>query len=161
MKEIKIANRTEVAIVDDEDFEYLSRFKWRLDNAGYAKRTISRSEKKPEDKGYNRYMHYDILPRKEGLFMDHKNHDRLDNRRENLRHCTFSQNQANAVRPVGKTGYRGVHLSGNRWQARVKKNGVDHYTKHYSTPLEAAQAYNELATNLHGDFAVLNPLPAT
>ena len=87
MKEIKLT-KGKVAIVDDEDFERLNQGNWNFSSQGYAKRTIP----------FNipSVMHWEVIGKpSKGLQVDHINGDKLDNRRENLRICTHSENQQN------------------------------------------------------------------
>ncbi len=74
------------AKIDDEDFGEISKFKWHRNHYGYAVRHIG-----------NRFisMARVIAKTPEGLVPDHVNHDRLDNRRENLRNCTQVENNRN------------------------------------------------------------------
>jgi hypothetical protein len=96
-------------IVSQEDYETLRGYTWRLNPSGYAYRTIWIS-------GQNRtgkvYLHRQVTGCPQGLQVDHINKDRLDNRRENLRICTRSQNSAaNKKRVGGASKYRGVSLT--------------------------------------------------
>lgn len=136
--------------MDDEDFDELSKVKWQHDTHGYAAHGILRDGKHIYQK-----MHYFILEQKEGLQVDHINRDRLDNRRANLRYATRSQNTANATRP-NSSGYRGIRQDCSTWCARASVNGKRIELRGFKTPQEAAKAYNELAKELQGEFAVLN-----
>lgn len=88
--------------------------------------------------------------------VDHKNRDRADNRRANLRFATHQQNNVNrTIKDPNLTGYRGV-----RHASHTKKRFVCFVAhKYYGTfnnPKLAAQKYDEVAKSLWGDFAVLN-----
>ena len=98
-------------VFGDENYEYLSQWKWKIDSKGYAVRKTSR--KFPPRK--NIYMHREIVKTPEGLFTDHKNFNRLDNRKQNLRICTKRQNQIHQFNSRNKTGIRGVS-----WNKRDK-----------------------------------------
>jgi hypothetical protein len=147
------------ALVDDEDYDYLIQWKWfatRYDRqdgektfyAARAKNTIGIL-----------YMHKVILSVRDGFFVDHKNRDGLDNRRKNLRECTTSQNAANKeVSKKNKTGYKGVSLirKTGKYIAQIRCNGEKIRLGLYSTPEEAARAYDKAAKEYHGEFAWLN-----
>ena len=93
--------------------------------------------------------------------IDHINRNVLDNRIENLRWCSWSENNFNRIQPLGKTSkYKGVSLSreGN-WRAVIKVNSKTNSLGTFKTELEGAKAYNDfiVAHNL-GEFAILNNL---
>jgi hypothetical protein len=95
-------------------------------------------------------MHRQIMGAKEGQEIDHINGNGLDNRRENLRIVTRSQNLAN--RPAfksSKSGYKGV---------RKNKNGTGKmiYGLQFDAPEEAARAYDRCALMFFGEHAQLN-----
>lgn len=93
--------------------------------------------------------HYGYLP----LVLDHVNGDHLDNRIENLREATFTQNSMN--RPGWSTsGFKGVskHNQTGKWQARIKVNGKDKYLGLFEHPEDAHQAYREACSEIHGEF---------
>lgn len=85
------------------------------------------------------------------MVIDHANRNRLDNRKENLRHATHSQNSINRVHRT-VSGYRGVRVKGNRWEAQTANFKLGSF----STVEHAAAAYNWAALQLYGEFAVLN-----
>ncbi|MBA7712065.1 hypothetical protein ES703_121034 [subsurface metagenome] len=156
MREI-ILTQGKVAIVDDEDFEYLSQFKWHAVIVGhnwYANRGIKTLD------GYkNQRMQWDIL----GKNTDHKNGDGLDNRRDNLRICTKAQNNRNQRRvPTELTPYKGAKRKIYRyrimWEAQIKVNARPVYLGLFGEPEEAALAYNWAALNYFGEFAALNKI---
>ena len=95
-----------LAIVDDEDFEWLSQWKWHFNRKKYAARTINHSGKL--------YMHQVILNTPKGMLSDHRNGNGLDNRRKNLRACNVQQNKANSRLPKNNTsGFKGVYWEKN------------------------------------------------
>ena len=85
--------------------------------------------------------------------VDHKNLDKLDNRRQNLRLCTRSQNNAN--RPSANR-YKGVRWSKNAWQSEIKKDREYIYLGRFKTAVMAARKYDEKALELFGEFAYTN-----
>jgi hypothetical protein len=157
MKEIQLS-QGKVAIVDDKDYEYLSKFKWyaSYSRSGFYAVRSNRQGQKPS----HILMHRVILNApldKEG---DHINGDTLDNRRCNLRLCSHSQNICNSRKPTdSKTSiYKGVSLPKGykRWKACIAINGRNKHLGFFSNELDAAKAYNKAAIELFGEFARLN-----
>jgi len=143
-----------VAIVDDEDFERLSRWKWHYDK-GYAVRMSSAllGRRKPI------LMHREILNTPEEMETDHVNGDGLDNRHENLRVCIHAENQHNSQKSRANTsGYKGVSFckSHQKWCAFIGINGKVKFLGGFIDVLDAAYAYDNAARNLFGDFARTN-----
>lgn len=86
--------------------------------------------------------------------IDHKNRDRTDNRWENLREATRSQNNANR-RASSTHGFKGATFNRRqgRWMAQTKVNGKRVYLGYYDTPEEAHAAYVAAAERYFGEFA--------
>lgn len=90
---------------------------------------------------------------------DHQNRNTLDNRRNNLRIATPSQNRCNCGRQVNNTsGFKGVfwHKAAGKWRAQIR---IDRHSQHlgmFDTPEVAAEAYDFAAIALHGEFAKIN-----
>lgn len=152
-KEIPLT-RGMVALVDDEDYERVSEFKWcaQLRNGNfYAVRT---------ERGKNIQMHRFLTGFISFLVVDHKNGNTLDNTRKNLRVCTSNQNKLNSKkRKDSAMKYKGIkfHKKGIKiYQAAIKMNGVTKSLGYYATPEEAARAYDAKARELFGEFARCN-----
>lgn len=89
-------------------------------------------------------------------WIDHRNLNGLDNRRENLRPATFGQNRANR-RGWSRTGYKGVRQRpSGRWQAEIRADGHKRYLGTFDTPEEAAAAYSTAAMTIWGEYARTN-----
>ena len=165
MREIPLT-RGYIAIVDDEDYEWLMQYKWRVQiNTKDAMYAITSLAKRIEGYSWTRHetMHRMILELPEGQHIDHINGNKLDNRKCNLRLCTPSQNNKNlgknrTYRGVPTTStYKGVcHRSRNCWSATINVDGVPHRLGHFPTEEAAANAYDEAAKRLHGAFARTN-----
>ena len=142
------------ALVDGEDFEELSKHKWRVQKTGntfYARRAVG-----IKDKQVAIYMHRFILNPPKRMETDHRNGNGLDNRRHNLRICTHAENLCNQIKPQTRmttSKYKGVHWDSNkqRWIAQI--GGKRQYLGCFSSELEAAKAYNAKAKELFGKFA--------
>lgn len=86
--------------------------------------------------------------------VDHVNRDGTDNRWENLRAASDSQNQANSIKPTRNTsGFKGVTKSRKRWQASIGFQGRFLRIGSFDTPEQAGQAYADKAKELFGEFA--------
>ena len=87
-------------------------------------------------------------------FVDHRNGDGLDNRRQNLRPANDSKNQMNArMRSDNPSGFKGVCADRHRWMARIQLDGRRTYLGYFATPQEAAHAYDAAALLHFGEFA--------
>ncbi len=160
MKEIPLSGKSGYglfAIVDDEDYEELSKYKWhafksRPTSATYAIRN-------PPNKKTTRRMHRLIMNPKKGEQVDHINGNGLDNRKSNLRICTNTQNQYNRkLNRRNKTGYKGVHWNKEKckYRASIRHNKKLVFIGDFNSPIEAAKAYDEKALELFAEFAKTN-----
>jgi hypothetical protein len=88
-------------------------------------------------------------------FIDHRDGDPSNNRWNNLRRATASQNGANARRSKSNaSGFKGVSRArSGRWRAGISKKGRRHHLGIFSTPQEAHAAYVAAARRLFGEFA--------
>lgn len=105
------------------------------------------------------YMHLEIMSVPDGMEVDHINGNGLDNRRENLRLCTRAQNRMNSVKRIGKSStFNGVywHKNCRKWRASLKLDGKEIHIGYFNTELDAAEAYDEKAFELFGEFAKPN-----
>lgn len=98
-------------------------------------------------------MHNGPIPK--GAHIDHINHDTLDDRIENLRLTTRSQNMANR-RAYSKSGFKGVNAHKSKWRARINVAGRMRNLGLYDSPEIAALVFNAAAFDLHGLNAHLN-----
>ena len=144
-----------VALVDIEDYEWLNQWKWQAHKNTKGFFYVAGRNKKQKFQS----MHRKIMKAPKGMEVDHINGDGLDNRRNNLRTCSHSQNIMNSKMRIDNTnGYKGIryHKQNKKWQARIKKNKKDNHLGYFTTPQEAALAYNEAAKKFFGEFAKLN-----
>jgi hypothetical protein len=137
-------------LVDDCDYEYLSRHKWR-----YVK-TSNRTLTTIGDRTVQ--ISQLILRPNPGEWIDHISGDAMDNRRCNLRICTPAENVANRrTQRNSKLGVKGVRqIPGGRYNARIYKSGRWYMLGTHDTLTDAARAYDAKAAELFGEFARLN-----
>jgi hypothetical protein len=154
-----------VALVDDADFERISKHKWRVHiNRSkdkvvfYAVRTVKGMD------GRKRiiYMHREILglTLHDGVKTDHKDTDGLNNQRDNLRLADDSSNAMNTRKRRGTSKYKGVCFSKveQSWQSQICKDQHVIFLGYFSTEKLAAVAYNQKAKELFGEFARVNTI---
>lgn len=139
-------------IVDDDDYKYLSQFKWELSSSGYA---VYRPPFV--------HMHRVVMKMKDSKkFVDHINGNKIDNRKSNLRQATKSQNAAGKKLNLKfkSSTYRGVSYSKgrSRWEAKIRVMGKTVHLGRFDRQQSAALAYNKAAKKYFGEFAYLNKL---
>lgn len=149
-------------LYDDEDEHLVFQYTWRLkyekkNGVFYAVTNIGRTVKgNLKTITLHRLLTGVADPK---IHVDHKNHNGLDNRRENLRPCTRIQNLGN-IRTRKK--YKGIvhHKDKDHakkpWEAQITIDGKSRYLGCYTTEKEAALAYNKAAEEKYGEFALLN-----
>lgn len=158
MKKIPLS-QNKFALVDDEDYEGLYKYNWFYVNE-YAVRTklIFEMEKQPQK---TIRMHRVINNTPDGFETDHINHNKLDNRKVNLRNVTRSQNAKNRKKKAkASSEYKGVYWHKNRkkWSVRIFFNKKRFYLGSYISELKAAKIYNQAAKKLFGEYAYLNKI---
>lgn len=144
--------------MDDEDFEKVSSFRWHARSRKGGKNRFYAAGRAKQDRE-KVYMHRIVMSPPPGKDVDHINGDGLDNRRENLRVCTRSENLRNRGKQANNTtGYKGVHFfkAARLFTASVQYDGKSFHLGYFKTALEAAKAYDEAARKIHGEFAQLN-----
>ena len=147
------------AIVDPQDYQRLSKYKWRLcrtkgKNVLYAERSI----RLPGGKYSRILMHRQLIKAPEGYVIDHINGCGLDNRRANLRLATAAQNAWNSKKRNPRSGYKGVWFAGDKglWRAAIVCYGRRMHLGYFTDKIDAARAYDQAAKKYHKEFARLN-----
>jgi len=145
MKSIPLS-QGKFALVDDDDYEWISKKKWYFRGNGYA-----------AHRGV--LMHRAILKTPKGMSTDHIDGNKLNNQKSNLRICTHTENIQNSKRNSGNvSGYKGVSQdkARGRWRAYIKSNKRMIHLGYFLTAEDAAHAYDEAARKYHGEFARTN-----
>lgn len=136
-------------LYDQEDHELISCYKWYLHPQGYAATSIKRKTV---------LMHRLVLgivgvPEIEA---DHKFHNKLDNRKENLRFCNRSENRRNSRKLKGSSIYKGVYKDGKYYHSQILEGNLVKNLGRYYSEKTAAKVYDNEARQLFKDFAFLN-----
>lgn len=143
--------------IDEEDQHILELLpKTFIDSAGYVRTRFSGSR---SEQGI--LLHRLILKCPEGLVVDHINHDKLDNRKSNLRICTRANNNKNIKKPTipnATSQYKGVrwHKVDEKWAARIQVNKNSIWLGNFDSEIAAAERYDDAAAHYHGEYAFFN-----
>jgi hypothetical protein len=155
----------QVALVDEGDHDFLLQVgRWSYSKNGYAVHYYA------DEQGRRKtlYMHRLVMERTlghalpAGYQVDHRSRvtdgekARLDNRRDNLRLATRSQNQANKGRQVNTSDYKGVSRNHETWEARIRYDNRRLHLGNFGAPVLAALMYDAASRHLYGDFAGCN-----
>jgi len=133
------------ALVDDKDFNLVSKYNWYLTDTGYARTSTPKKM----------YMHRLILGLKTKKQCDHISGNKLDNRRKNLRGCEERKNHYNQkLRSNNKSGFRGVSFdtSRNKWVVQITKDGKTNHGGRFKDLNIAIKECVKLSKELYGDF---------
>lgn len=151
MKRIRLSSGR-YTIIDEEDAKFLFGKKLSESTNGYAR--ININSKKLT-------LHRFLMKAREGVFVDHINGNKLDNRRSNLRFCSKSQNGMNRPKPLWKKApsvFKGVGWlkKNKRWRATIQLNGKQTHIGCFDSDISAARAYDIAAKKMFGKFAYQN-----
>lgn len=146
-----VLGKGKFALVDDEDYERVNKLNWSFSSRQYAqsklnKKTIS--------------MHRFVFCPLKDQRLDHKNGDKLDNRKENLRVADMYENARNRGKNKGiySSIYKGVcwSIRDKRWRAQIKIKSKKIGLGNFKSELHAAMSYDIWAREIHGEFAYPN-----
>lgn len=154
-------SRGRFAKVDNEDFDRISAHRWYAHWSRYTRSFYAVRHEKTNSEGKREFvqMHREVLGAGPGREVDHANHETLDNRRENLRVCSHSENQHNSrIRRDNASGFKGVSWSesSGRWRATIILKRKQIHLGYHDAKEDAARAYDLASSRLHGDFASPN-----
>src|SRR6185503_9159800 len=157
MREIELT-RNKVALVDDADYESLSRHKWYAHIANKSGSTwyaLRMDYSLGRGKGRQIWMHRQILGLADrSMITDHIDGNGLNNQRSNIRACTYLDNNHNRSKKGSgwKSVYKGVtnHAATGKWRARISVNNKSIYLGLFAEEYDAATAYNLAAHEYFG-----------
>lgn len=124
------------ALVDDADAAKLGLYRWHLNSNGYVRRTEYKG-----GKARRIYMHQQVMGFP-NCGVDHRDLNRLNNQRGNLRLATKSQNGQNQRGGRGSSSHRGVsfHRAAGKWEAHAQLDGRKVYLGLHASEEDAAAA---------------------
>lgn len=144
----------QIALVDDEDYDFLMQWKWFYNNGGYAVRAD-----RSTGKYATVYMHRVVTGATSSQIVDHINRNKLDNQRSNLRFATVRINNQNRPADRDSTSpFKGVHwyARDGKWHAQIRAYGRTTHLGYFDNPTDAARAYDERAREIYGPNCFLN-----
>lgn len=144
-------SKGEHILVDTEDLPKLIGFTWFLYPDGHAV---------AKNKGKELRLHRQIMGTPKGMDTDHKNHNRADNRKCNLRVCTRQENTMNQLRRSDNTsGVKGVHWdkTASKWRAQIFVDGEYLNLGYYTEFEQAVQVRQALERVLFGEITCIQP----
>lgn len=152
----------QVAIVDDDMYDYLSQWKWHVARTRHTTRRVeyyaTRRKWIRDSEGRKKQlyipMHKVVWEMKNGpvpvgMVVDHVHQSTLDNRMAELRILTQRESRANR-RPWNCINLRGVYPHGNKFKARIRINKVYVYLGSFDTPEEASAVFEKKHRETYG-----------
>lgn len=149
-----------VALVDDDDYERLTVYRWHVAQVKRGYWYAVRATARVKGRQGRVFMHRDILGVTDScVIVDHIDLNTLNNQRANLREATRAQNRQNSRLPQNNTsGFKGASWNTNAkaWNAQITLDGRSTNLGYYATAREAAQAYDRAAVKHFGVLARTN-----
>lgn len=153
--EVRTKQQVYYTEVDQEDYERFVGFKWHLDSKGYVYRNKPDNGRRKPSR-----LHREIMGADDpAILIDHKDRNRLNNKRTNLRAATKAQNAMNSQpkrRVKATSQMKGVTWRRGRWRMTIKLPDGKIIDRLFRKESEAAEAYNDFAKEHFGDFARIN-----
>ena len=158
MKELSIKGTDKKVLLDDEDFERIASFNWKItdsrnDGTGLTIRWFSAVGKRWTP------IANIVLFKHKGLMIDHKDRNPFNNQKDNLRISSHSQNNQNKGKQRNSSSkYKGVtlHKRLQKFQVSIMLNGKSKFLGTFTDEIEAAKVYDKHAKIMFGEFAYLN-----
>jgi hypothetical protein len=158
VQRIPLARDRGVTLVDDDDFETASRYRWRIFETTKPGLVYAKAWFTGRPVPVSGYLHRLLLPGAEEV--DHRDGDGLNNQRHNLRPATRSQQMMNRAKAAGcSSRFKGVSWNKREgaWEAYCGTSGRGRRRLGmFSDEIEAAKAYDDAAREMFGQFARLN-----
>lgn len=160
MPAITLLDGVTQTLVDEEDYEKFNKFIWHRNDKKCGKLVyVVRSYYRSDGKKRSLVLHREIMNCPEGMFVDHINHNTLDNRKCNLRIVTCQQNNSNSVKWTKYTSkFKGVSFDNKnkKWLAQIQFEKKKMHIGRFNNEEDAAREYDKKAKELFGEYACLN-----
>lgn len=146
-----------VALIDAADAPLVAGYRWQVEKRKHTNYAVALSGSRTART--KTYLHRLIMQAKPGELIDHRNHNGLDDQRDNLRRLTTSANAANVPkRRAGSSQYKGVGWDARRacWRARITVNYCTIFLGEFAEEIDAAKAYDRAAVEHFAGAASLN-----
>lgn len=146
-------------LVDDEDYDRVKQYKWWYNSSTENIYTPIRNNQAKIKQQNIELARFILNLTDPAIQADHKDRNRFNNLRENLRKCNNQQNCSNRAKQANNTsGFKGVYLDkrDNKWFAAIKNNSKNKSLGRFDSKEAAAKAYDRAAKRLFGEFACLN-----
>lgn len=151
MKTIELQGvRKGIVSLDNEDYEWARHYDWFIRLNGHVVREFVKNGKRVVLRLDNC-----IIPHEKTRSLFHEDGNKLNCQKKNLVIVDRSIYMKNAV-PRSKTGFKGVSMRNNRFQAHIRYLGKLYHLGSFINPEHAALAYNRAALELFGEYAYLN-----
>lgn len=135
---------TYTVLIDKDDYDVVKKYSWSIKENYVYNSTVG-------------LLHRYVLNPQNDKHIDHINHNKLDNRKNNLRECSQAENNRNVGITVNNTsGYKNIYWCDKkqRYIVRITLNGKL-YRKHFKTLEEAIEYRDIRLKELHGEFYCL------
>ncbi len=156
MRTLQLSNSPQLALIDDEDYERVQGYNWKLHRPGSI-------TKKPyvvmkcciNGKDFIMALHHALIGQPITGLTDHRDRNPLNNQKSNLRHCTYRQNAQNVS--TKRNGLKGVYFNPrskrNPWVAQIVVDGRKLWLGSFPTEQQGHEVYCQAATKYFGEFA--------
>jgi len=150
--------------IDKDDYEKIRNYRWYINTDGYIIASDPDTAKSKKGHSYIKkiYLHRLIIDTPQNKQTDHINRDKTNNRKNNLRLCSHSENFGNRLKHKTYKGkpctskYKGVVNRQGNWVAQANFQDKRLISSGFKSEKQAALKYNEFALELFGRFAHLN-----
>ena len=147
----KTSNNEKCFIIDKEDYDYAKYFTWYQNTDGYITTVINQ-----KDISIRLYLHILVMNAiNSDKIIDHINNKKQDNRKQNLRFVTYTENRMNIPVSQNKKSKlpKGITLKDGKYQVRIGYMNKQLYLGRYTNLEEAVKVYNDKAEELYKEYA--------